>query len=721
MKKIIAIAICLALLCSFMAGCINIPADKTPDITTTGLSGEAIARILAARDQLGATTFDGFRFFDTESDSPLASISLRSLSSNEHLGFVKDGNDYLWTDFSDYSNQSSYFLGLFRNIETSAEQAAETIAYARQNITVTDAWVADGIEQVMLKVDNNGVSVYNRYELNGTKVSRLYKRYNNGKGQIVYEQFYSDESDSNTVESRILYIPGVRYEYYSDTLFFVADNDNGYWNILMLDVRENWYSIQNIIMTNSACYSLAYSVCGPDYAGGAKATYDNLSVISRDLECDIMRFNTNTVQLFLRGFSGIESLKVTAEESDVGYPGEKVNTYEGKYWVGISKTPTLVLDNSSELNINETFADGKVTYSEGNVEFLTDGYYPSATLTVEGESAREKMIAVKDFLDDAGFACKYDIDAFADELYGVEILAESLLSKHELNGESINSYESITTGLVAEKSKLDAFYETIDSVKTLSTINKAEQEALPSDISFSALSVATEGTISIENGKLIISGYTLALNDLRLVDTNTDYKLKLVLLKTIEEDTAPVAQSKHFNLSLSKYYINDASAYYGYLLQAGLYTDYSYIDIPAIPLLPDPPQANIDFGSLSMPVEVECALPEVATIGQYTLAAFFSTESDVRVSGMTPITLPQGATAPTLPDDNIIDISIGGTGLINFNAGSSLESNTISSSDIPYSYIDIFQIFREKAKALRTMISPNLEIYDEDAGEWYFV
>ena len=298
MKKIVSLLLCLSML-AFLPLFTGCGPNGTVDFGS--LSGEEIAKLLLSRERLDSETLLG-----SESALGIASVSMqkasatiRRLSANETVipleeipeafndgagdntkpafGFEMTEDKYIWNRFEPDANLASFFLSYMVNIDGIVANAADMIDSFRDRLGITDTWIGDEENRMLLEVDETSEMLIQENQ-NGYMICR---RTTDAQARNTYE-VYERYTDGHS--SYVVYSPDGRYEYHHDTLSLIAEKNRGYWNMYVVYGDDaSGYNMQNLVMMEE----VAYTIMG-DLREGEPFHPHSFQILTPDLSCDIL-------------------------------------------------------------------------------------------------------------------------------------------------------------------------------------------------------------------------------------------------------------------------------------------------------------------------------------------------------------------------------------------------------------------------------------------------
>ncbi len=553
MKKLLSVFIIVAILLTALVGCSksndeNVGSDGGFAIPE-GLNGTDVIKLLLASQRLDAQLLknDGDIFENgTAVMNTLASRAKANLPKVTPLSTVIeakrggkveiDGNTFKWSNFVENCNSYDYFENITSNIVHSAEQGATLIDETKKYVRIVDKWVAIGETEYYLHVDENSETIYSRDDTG----FRICKRYKNTSGENTYELY----SSSNAYETRMLYVPGLRYEWserYTDeslgATYFVADNSKGFWETFIVGEFPDHYNVSCFVMKNDICYDAIYS---PE-----EFSFSLLKTMSSDRATDILFFTEDEgvtrITLHLGAFDGIDSVEINA-------PSDKVATSSGpssadksviyvsdsaESWAATTGEESAVINlaNGKSIVSGSTYANGSVTAERTVVSYGSGIYTGNLELRISGESDDEILANLKTFLNETGLECRRNIDNTLRGIRRAYVELDSFIDCYKWNGYKIEENNGIASAITEEGTAFDDLIALYTDIKNDDVIDFTDKEAVELSISLSPVTVAKSGNASFADMTVSISGLQLTVTDTTLFVKDEAYIVNFALLK----------------------------------------------------------------------------------------------------------------------------------------------------------------------------------------------
>ena len=546
MKKIFTRTITLCLLLAMSVGCLSGCGlgGSAPDLT-----GTEKAKLLLANQRLDSSVLAGSLNMLTNSDGSLnaslvlpnddlyATLGGISIQILEKLGTCnKKGDTYEWKAFDDYCNIDSFFDSYMVAIEASVEQATAMIDHLKTDVNVVDKWVGYKDEPIayMLSVEGSTDTLYEKLE----DGYRICKRTTNSKAENVYELFQFGEASDGRPEDvyeSMVYVPGKRYEFSLDmgeqmNLYLILEKIDGEWNMLCMSAMPTHVNVTNLVTTKDITYVYDYMVP----KNSSEPLNAVLSLATANRGCDLIRIQDSLFTMFLHGYKGINSMKVTASSNDI-------NVSEGMYGSYGNVIPSIVLSNGSSIEPYQTMANDTVTYSAGIASTGVDGYMLTADFQVAGSNMSERFNNYKAFLAESGITCKVNIDKLMSYAVKGEKKLGTFLDSYKWNGYTINTYSNITKAIGVEKETFKTFATMYNDVKDNEFVDLSiyNQSAIDG-INFAVVDTFSKGTLTWndESGTVTVSDMSMTISDKTLLEAGTQYTIVIGYAQKDPEDSS---------------------------------------------------------------------------------------------------------------------------------------------------------------------------------------
>ena len=517
----------------------------------TLLTGTSLAEALLADERINREHLEtSFDFLDDrlgEESVALADIfrfmSYEGVRAKSATGEIISGSGdtavYSWSKFEKLVTELYYFKSHFSAGQTNTDSVNGNISFLEEHTDIKDKWVSSiSFIDYLMQVEENREIVYAKDTHNGSHEVGI--RTVNGEADTTYESYRID-SDGTIV--RTLSTPGRRYEVTTivddDVMAFIADNDNGYWRFVQFQSQNGGSSSLNVlIMTDELAYSFRYVI-----DEGRIYSYDE-TLISPDLKYEIASINGPEITLFPSSLTGINELRVSmAEQLALGELGKIVgHDKEGHYSSnaapdihtdkGVIKAPVPYYVESGGTSMRETVIDDSVTYSGGNVKNLWEPFvYPELTFRVAGETISEQFDNLHTALSAWGIEPIYNKSTVGAMAENMMKLVEGFTSHYSVNGEVLSSYEAAVAAYEKERAKSDKYEQLYLAALELPTASDSELIEASQNAAFPAISLGGNATVSVENGRVSISGLAAVMNADDVLELDKSYVLKLALKK----------------------------------------------------------------------------------------------------------------------------------------------------------------------------------------------
>lgn len=542
-----------------------------------------------------------------------------------------DGNTYKWSNLAEYSNSHDYFSNITNNVVSNAEMAADLIDRTKKNVRVVDKWVDIWGDQYYLHVEDNCEILFNRQD----DFLKICKRSKNEQGVNVYEVYQT----SQTVETRMTYIPGQKYEYTmrrssDDTGHnFIAENTKGFWEVLDVGGQAPYYNVSLIVLKDDICYDVFYNP--NDEAHGLSG----LQVISADRKTDILRATgilteeSGMVELSLQSFDGIREIRIEVEPDKIINVTEQVLDEElyyleqdGQryYMTSGHKSAEVVLNNGMVLKDGDRYLDGRVEVrrtlvSFSNKEDGTCGYTSSMDLGIIADTYEKRMETLREFLAFTGLVCKRDMDYVQAGITQAYAELEQLVKYKQWNESPIFTDEDIAKGYENLNAKYLAWQETYNAIKDTEMIDYSNTEILELNIHFAPITAQKATAVTNEGLLVSVTELALTLEDMTLLVENEPYMVNFALVGTGSQGLTHVALGA---------------------TQTASYTGGSTFTV-----------------TQTTTFELPMLVP-----GDYTVVAYISTADGIRMSGYTDVVFTDVATYESKQGNLAIKIGQGSAG-----------------------------------------------------------
>ena len=466
-------------------------------------------------------------FSSTPRVQPLASFRNTSevLSGPDCRGKLsRDGETFIFSDFTEYNNSYEYFENITQNIVSSAEAASHLIDTIKKNVRVLDKWVnMNGGTYLYLSVQENSELLIQQILLDDFNQTQVVRRYRNEEGRDVYEM-YTTQNDKE-YQTRMFYIPGERYEYtncYKNVrpLAFVADHSKGYWETCVMQVESPNHYLSYFTMKDDLCYDAIYDI----NMGGVAL----IKVMSSDRATDIFHVSAGDTQLALtlrlNAFNGIKN--VTAHASDVSYMEQ-----EGYANTTGFATVTVNMENGKTLKVDEYYCDKSVWVNAIHVGYYAgDVYSADMNIVVYGDTLEEQYDSFRTFLEEMGMVCRRDLDSVLDGIMAAYRDVDDVADYYRWNGEPNSTEEGILRGYELEMERMAEMERYYLDVKDAPVVLIEDMRAMELNISFAPIVDSAMDVTRGEALNVVVSHISLTIDDTRLFVAGESYHVGFGLL-----------------------------------------------------------------------------------------------------------------------------------------------------------------------------------------------
>ena len=665
MKKILALLLMITVITGMLAGCGKKGGSETGDeglngdnnggigevtVLPEGLSGIDAAKLILANERLnsqlfkdtdslfasGATAFanlydiaeqnmkihtapeDNIELLNSGSTakSYARPLSASYTSSAEFIADESyelsngsileiDGNVYRWKNFGEYSNSYDYFLNITNNVKTTAEIGARLIDDTKKYVRIVDTWVKIGSEEYYLHVEDDTEIIYCRSE----SYSEICRRYKREDGVNVYE-IYNKNSNGGT--TRMVYIPGEKYEYsYIIDGFdhnFLAENTKGFWEVVDVGKTDWGYNVSCMVLKDDICYDSFYD---PE-----TKEISMLKVISSDKKTDIIDIRMNDLSAFvmlkLQGFSGVDYIElITDNVVPLGAENYDYDKYvyvydvpanpkqeEHRVYMPGTNDCTLVLKNGLSIGTEDDILDGKIDIhairvEHASMEGYTDGYAGYISMGVEGKTYDEVMNTLEEFLLLTGLRCNRDFEAVKSGIIQAYTELGQMTKYHTWNESPIATLESLGVGYANNLAKHKSFSDMFDAIKDAQVIDFEDKEAVALNIKFAPITAQNATSVKNDGLSVSVTELSLSVEDTLLFVVGEKYMVNFAIVEVSENSNSG---------------LNHVELYESLSVE---YTDEEVFKVS-------------QSASFEIPVLAE---------GKYTVVAYISTEDGIRSSG----------------------------------------------------------------------------------------
>lgn len=532
-NKVLVAFLCLILTVSLFIGC-----SKTKGTSLEDLDGTSLAKLMLANARLDSKTLDNENIFENGSQTlkRLAKKARSNRNGSKQNAANVDGKELvgdftisddqaIWSDFEEYNNSYSYFENITSIIVDTALKGSRLIDEAKEIVSIVDTWVSFNDEKYYLSVDENSETLCKVDDVE----LLICKRYTDENGKTVYE-LYIEQEFSN---ERVKYIPGERYELtqmlpsVDQELYFVADYSKGYWETFSATNGEGQYGETFTVMKKDICYTLDY-----DVVNQFKAV---LGIMSADTDTDLLKVYGDDFSLSLElRFSGFEGFdKAVAPKSDVDSNGNLINNDD----------VIVYLKNGSTMKAGDTYADGNVEIYAIYMQGLGDGYIGTCDIDIQGNSSEDRWNSFAKFLEEAGLTCRRDWDSVYTGIGVAEEDASNLIKYYKWNDQLVSNEDGTRAAITIEKSRIAeirSIYEKIKDKESIKIGNNAKNVDL-SSYHFAPIT-SSSSKIALNDRTISIEEYSLTVNDLRLFDSGSNYRIAFAVYYEKENDVSIIGK-----------------------------------------------------------------------------------------------------------------------------------------------------------------------------------
>ncbi|MBQ7779088.1 MAG: hypothetical protein IJ404_01210 [Clostridia bacterium] len=561
MKKILSLTLTFLMLVTLFVGC----KGNNGSSQLNQMNGSEVAKLLLANERLNAQLLkndgdifeNGVKVMNTLAKIATANLSVRSADRNtfstaklsavkktstvlegDYSGKVEITDDaFFWSEFEENNNSYDYFKHVTDNIVIMADFGAELIDDVKKNVRVVDKWVNVGGTHYYLHVDENGETLYEKDTAND--FLKICKRYKNDEGKDVYELY----TKQGTIEERMTYIPGERYELsmledFGNT-YFTADNSKGYWETYVVNGMSEHYNVSYFIMKNDICYDAFYDP--------QNKSISMLKVMSSDKKTDILNYfdgeDFSSIDLKLCGFDGIKSVEAPASSVEYNESTGLANLSNGS--VG-----KLHLTNGKTLAFGDSFADDKVSVNSIHVGYIGGfGYTGEMSLRIGGETYAERLEALKSFLNETGLQCRRNIDSVLSGIDRALTDLESVIKYYKWNDVSVSDEAGLLKAESKEKTRFEDMEALYTAIKDAEVLDISDTKLIDLNINFAPITDSSFDGVTLDAVNVSVGGASLTIKDTTLFVEGESYKLAFALA----DSDAGLAHFEIENTSSIKY------------------------------------------------------------------------------------------------------------------------------------------------------------------------
>ena len=439
-----------------------------------------------------------------------------------------DGEKYYFSDYVEVSNSYSSFYSTANGIVTMAEDAAKMIDNIKKNVRVVDKWVRiSSNEEYYLHVGENEEILYERID---ERLS-VCRRYKNEEGLNVYEYYMQSEKFYH----RMLYIPGMHFERIMGTLgqeyssdYMIADNTKGYWESYWVGPHPTHYNVSYMVMKDDICYDSFYN---------PKTGETNfLKIISADKNTDLFNYQGGekedyvSIAVQFSGHDGVKHVEVGASSVSMEDMGGEIGKIP--FITGGDESQRLVMENGKVIKVGDTFVSGKAEIRALRVSFFYPTYTGEIEVFIRGNSIDEKLSIYKQFLEEAGFICRRNIDTVLPGVQRAFVELKEINKHHTWNGYSQATEEGIGEAIKVEDAYTLTFGDLLKAVQDAPVIDFMDKEAVALNSHFAPVTVSGLNNVTQYNMSITIESITLSVSDTLLFIENEPYTVNFALSGT---------------------------------------------------------------------------------------------------------------------------------------------------------------------------------------------
>ncbi len=636
-KKMVAIIVCVCF-------CITIVVGGIVGLRLRGtIVGTEAAKILNARNRLNITVNESGSWneimgeIETESNKGefLSQANKTGLGQNTAYAqksdkvlpgtvvkessaakIYKDGNKYHFQNISGASNTGIVVESRFFGIDFDVERAAEIIDIIKNQLNITNKWVEIRGSEYLLTVEDNLEKLFCRYATEGGMQISVCERTTRDDAKSVYQMYY-DILEGDEIKrynpSYMVYIPNERYEYYYEhdgngTDYVIAENERGYWNILMPNVHKDGYGdCSNLVIKNGFAY---YNSSGLiDENSTEISCGEGGVVISNDLKHDIISIsgghNSSSTAIYLENINNLSYFSTNEEN---------ISIYDSSvffgYQVNDGSNIEVVLTNGSVIKTGDvvTTDSGTVEVGVGESIFYTNPGFADEQqsarilLDISGGTVDEKLKVLYEFFDATGIEFAYDKNSISSTLDVGSDMFDSISDNYLWNGERINTLQGLIDGQKNLHQTWDYLLNEFNKVKDNEKQSVINLEAVGSSTNFANVRSLVGENNSYSNNIIKIDNLALTVDKSRLLENGKSYILKVGISKAIEGSE----YTGEFTVGLKA---------------KNGETKYTY-----------------EGSNLTLTQSGEYELPSVLDEGNYVIVAYVATaDEEIRVSKIVPI------------------------------------------------------------------------------------
>ncbi len=697
MKKLLSSIIILATLLTILIGCVK---ENDTDgsgggfVIPEGMNGNDVIKLLLANQRLDSKLLKndgdifegGVRDMKTLASRAVANLPkaspLSTVIEGERGGKVEiDGSTFKWSDFKENCNSYDYFENITGNIVFSAELGADLIDNTKKHVQVVDKWVMVEGDKYYLHVEKNSETIYSMR----SGQLEMCKRHKRQNGETVYELYISND----LAETRMLYVPGIRYEWSEkfrdgQAQYFVADNSKGFWETVIVGKSYDNYNVSCLVLKNDICYGAFYN----PYVQSVQL----LQAMSSDRATDILSFSDSEdsagITLHFGGFDGIGSVEISTTPDKISSSAHDTNgktviydtSDKNEIWAVPTgeESPILRLTNGNVITSYTEHPNGKVKINNITVGYGIGIYTGSLDITVYGETDSERFSSLKEFLAEAGLRCRRDIDTVLGGIRRAYVELDALISYYKWNSNKIATEDTLAAAITAEDIKFADMFSMYDAIKNAEVIDFSDKEAVALSINFAQITEINIASAKFENMSITVEGIELTVNDTTLYVENEEYTVGFALVSTSNTGDGLIHMT----------FTNDTKI---------VYTDTD----------------TFTTGSANASVTIPVLSP-----GNYTVVAYISTADSIRASQYVPLTFTEIDTKQIDLGSTVLVPSQNEKGEIVLTYVENIDVNISLTSPDELDYVSLRDLLAEEAYKYGVASDAPVEKQDAESGNF---
>lgn len=447
---------------------------------------------------------------------------------------TKQGNNFTWNQFNEYSNAVSYFDSFINNIEKNTKNGATLIEEAKDKIDANNVWVKGLANDRLIQINANEDIVMKRDK----DSYQIVKHTLTEDGVDSYDVFTGEKNGN--YGARVKKVGDYRYEYSyisddgSFEHYFIADKSRGYW-VVYSPVNQTQFS--TTILKDDMCYDLTTEI--------ERGEIGAIRVITEDQKCDVLWINYNTFEFYSGSISNIESMTaVVSDDKIVNLEDYQYSTGEydllynkddGSYSSTGSANIAVNLKNGVTLKDGDTYANGKVTFSRALISGNADGMIGSFSVEVEGATIEEKISNLELFIKETGIIFVRDNNAIINSIktaYADAVAATKSITWNDIN---IDSVEAYAKAYQKEREGLKTFVEKYNEVKDNTELSRNQQGKLDRNTTFPYITNSSFKA-NYSNNMINIESATARIDEFKLFEVGKKYNMQFALAQYDEEN-----------------------------------------------------------------------------------------------------------------------------------------------------------------------------------------